>query len=559
MAIGRIAFASIPRKARVVATPRRPDYIVVGAGAAGCVVAGRLSEDPKVTVKLIEAGGSRRGLLTKIPAIAFLASVSKTRNWNFATEPVPGLNNRMLRWNQGRILGGSSSINGMIFMRGQAREYDIWRQMGCEGWSFSDVLPYFKKAETNARGSSEWHGGDGPMTIRPSRVDLPICDAFLAAVGEGGFPVVEDLHAGVSEGFGRYDTNIERGRRSSAATAYIDPALRRPNFSLVSDACATRLIIENGRVKGVEIARNGAREALYAEREVILSAGAINSAQLLMLSGIGPADHLASHGISVAHDAPEVGQNLRNHAAFRLAYTCSQPVTAYRYLEPIRGLGLLMQYGLAGTGALAESYVATGGFFRSDPALEVSDTIVVMSPALVTRGSIDSRIRDLFPHQHGFAVSVSLGRPQSTGEIRLRSDDPFAAPLIFPNYFQVESDMSALVKSVTKMRQMMRSSTIGKFIEEELEPGPSVGDDSTSIETAIRSNGGTYYHPSGSCRMGADPRAVVDPYLRVRGVDGLRVADNSIMPTALSACTHGPAIMIGERAADFILGARRGQ
>lgn len=535
-----------------VAARRSADYVVVGAGAAGCVVAGRLSEHADQSVVLLEAGGERRGLITKVPSTAFLASVSQTRNWNYVSEPVEALNGRRVYWNQGRILGGSGSINGMLYMRGHPREFDLWRQKGCVGWSGAELLPYFRKCETNARGAGEWHGDAGPIPIRPSQVDLPICEAFLEAMRAGGYPLVDDLNTGVVEGFGRYDTNIRGGKRVSTANGYIDPAMRRPNFGVICDALATRLVIEGGRVRGVEILRGGVRETVYAEREVILCGGAYNSAQLLMLSGIGPADHLAEHGIAVVVDAPEVGQNLRNHAAYRLAYSCSAPVTAYKYLSPWRAPLLALRYAATGGGPLGESYIATGGTFRSDPALELADMIVVMAPALVTRGVTGSSIRSLFPQMHGFAVSVSLGRPQSSGEVRLRSADPTAKPLLFANYFADPADMRAMVRAVRRMRELLRAPSIQRFVAAELEPGPDVGEDEAAIEADIRAKGGTFHHPSGTCRMGADERAVVDPQLRVRGVAGLRIADNSIMPTALSACTHGPAIMIGERAASLI-------
>lgn len=530
----------------------RADYVVVGAGAAGCVLAGRLAQDRGVSVILVEAGGSRRGMITRVPGTAFLASVSTERNWGFVTEPVPGLNGRRLKWNQGRILGGSSSINGMLYMRGQPREFDLWRQIGCAGWGHEDVLAAFRRAEHSTRGESEWHGVDGPMTIKPANIDLPICQAFLDALAQNGYPVVDDLNAGVVEGFGRFDTNIRRGERSSAATAYIDPVRRQDNFSVVDNALASRVVVEGGRATGVEVRREGVWQTIHADREVILCGGSINSPQLLMLSGIGPADELSAHGIKVVHDAPEVGRNLRNHAAYRLAYAVDEPITAYSYMRPTTAIGLGLRYLLTRGGSLGESYVATGGFFRSDPAMELSDMIVVMAPALVTRGAVGSSVRDLFPSRHGFAVSVSLGRPQSTGEIKLRSADPAEPPLIFPNYYAEQADMDAMVQAVRRMRDMMRTDTVARYITSELEPGTGVADDDASLEAEIRANGGTFYHPTGTCRMGVDPGAVLDPQLRVIGVEGLRVADNSVMPAALSACTHAPAIMIGEQAASFI-------
>ena len=528
------------------------DYIVVGAGAAGCVVAGRLAQTmPDARIALIEAGGARLGLLTKIPGTGFIASTSPRRNWNFQTEPVPGLNGRTLWWFQGRILGGSSSINGMLYLRGHSLEYDQWAQLGCHGWSFEQVLPYFKKAEANTRGANEWHGHKGPITVKPSQVDLPICEAFLAAVSEAGFAVVDDLNADVAEGFGRFDTNVADGRRASTAVAYVQPARRRGNLDLLSEAIAARIVIEGGRARGVEIVSAGLRETIVAEREIILCGGTVNSPQLLMLSGIGPADHLSRFDIPVVVDAAEVGRNLQNHPCYALRFACSQPVTAYKYLNPQAALGIALRYALSGAGPLGESYVATGGYMRSDPALAVSDTIVVMVPALVTRGGVGFRLADLFPERHGFTVMVGSGRPLSRGRVLLRSNDPTAHPRIFPKYFSEPEDLRALARSVGRMRDMMRGSAIRDLIEAELAPS-AISNDQAAIEEDIRARAATYFHPSGTCRMGSDPRAVVDPQLRVIGLQGLRVADASIMPAALNACTHAPTIMIGEKAAAMI-------
>ena len=529
------------------------DYVVVGAGAAGCVVAGRLSEMlPEARIALIEAGRERLGVTTKVPGIAFVASTFAKQNWNYQTEPVPALNGRRLSWFQGRIFGGSSSINGMLYLRGHSLEYDQWAQRGCQGWSFDQVLPYFKKAETNSRGAGEWHGDHGPMAVKQSRVDLPICDAFLAAAGEAGYPVVDDLNTDIVEGFGRIDTNIANGRRASTAMAFARAGRQRGNLDLLSESVAARIIIESGRAKGVEIIRRGARETIWAEREVILCGGTINSPQLLMLSGIGPADHLAQVGILVVHDAPEVGRNLQNHPAYSLRYACSQPVTAYKYLNPGAAIGMGLRYALTGGGSLAESYVATGGYMRSDPSLAVSDTIVVMVPALVTRRpEIGFHVRDLFPERHGFTVMVGSGRPLSRGHILLRSADPTMHPLIYPEYFSEPEDLHALMRSVQRMRNIMRGLAIRELIEAELAPGP-IANDETSIEADIRARCATYFHPSGTCRMGTEATAVVDPRLRVNGIEGLRVADASIIPAALNACTHAPTIMIGEKGAALI-------
>ncbi len=526
------------------------DYLVIGAGAAGCVVAGRLAE-ADARVILAEAGRGDQHPITKVPGTAFLASVSSERNWNFETEPMESLGGRKMRWNQGRILGGSSSINGMIYMRGHSREYDAWRQLGCDGWSFDEVLAHFRRSEGSARGTDAWHSSSGPVATRPSNTTLPICDAFLDAAREAGFPVVEDLNANVVEGFGRFDINVRGGRRISAATAYVTPIRNRTNFTLLLGSLALRILFEGTRAVGAEILRNGRRETIRVEREIVLCAGAINSPQLLMLSGIGPADHLRELGVPIIVDAPQVGSNLANHPAYQLKFACANPITAFSYTRPMTAVGLALRYALTRGGPLGESYVAQGGVFRTDPALDVADSIVVMAPALVTRGGVGARWRDLFPDRHGFGVSVSLARPRSRGTIRLRSADPTHYPAIQPNYLVDPQDARTLVRAVQIMRDMMRQPSICKHIACELAPG-DLEPGEAALETEIRQRLGTYSHPMGSCRMGGDASSVVDPQLRVRGVDGLRIADASIMPTPLAACTHGPTIMIGEKAASLI-------
>src|SRR6516225_3129580 len=346
---------------------------------------------------------------------------------------------------------------------------------------------------------------------------------------------------------------MANGRRASTAVAYVQPARRRGNLELLSATIAARIVIEGNRARGVEIIRNGVRETIWAEREIILCGGAVNSPQLLMLSGIGPADHLARLDIPVVIDAAEVGRNLQNHPSYALRFACSQPVIAYKYMNPRAALGIGLRYAVSRSGSLAESYVATGGYMRSDPALAVSDTIVVMVPALVTRGGVGFRLGDLFPERHGFTVMVGSGRPLSRGHILLRNADPTTHPRIFPEYFSEPEDLRALARSVQRMRDMMGAPAISVLIEGELAPGP-IANDRVSVEADIRARAATFFHPSGTCRMGAEPSAVVDPQLRVNGIEGLRVVDASIMPAALNACTHAPTIMIGEKGAALIAG-----
>ena len=395
--------------------------------------------------------------------------------------------------------------------------------------------------------------GKGRSRFGAPNPQLPICDAFLAAAGAAGFPVVEDLSGSdVLEGFGYYDVNIARGKRVSSASAFLRPARRRKNLTVLTGAPVKRVLVERGRAQGVELARGSSPETLRAAKEVILCAGAYNSPQLLMLSGIGPPDHLREFGIETRVPAPEVGRNLRNHPGYALRYTCSQPITAYRDMSPLRAVAAGVRYGLAGAGPLGETYVATGGFFKSDPSLEIADIIIVMAPGLTRRAVLGGKPWDMLPNQHGFQASVIVGRPQSRGEVRLRSSDPAAYPQISPNYFNDPQDMHTLVRAVRRLREMLTHPAISNVVSGELQPGSEVRDDDESLRAEIRARSMSASHPMGTCRMGSDDGAVVDPSLRVRGVEGLRVADLSIVPSPLCACTHGPGIMIGEKAADFI-------
>ncbi len=529
------------------------DYIVVGAGAAGCVVAARLSEDPSARVLLLEAGAADDSLSTTIPLLTFMASADAKRNWSFETEPIPELNGRRQVWSQGRGLGGSSSINGMIYMRGHPREYDAWN---CPGWSWAELEPHFKRSEGNSRGEGPWHGGDGPLKVRPSRLDLPICDAFIAALADDGCPAVEDLNAGVEEGVGRFDCNIDDGVRMGARRAYLTPAQNRANLTVQRDALALRIRFDGTRAVAVETLCGGDRRDFHAEREIILCGGALNSPSLLLASGVGPAAHLAEVGVEMVADAPEVGENLRNHPAHFDQYLCDAPVTAYSYMSPLAAMGAGASYLFARKGPLAEGFSTVGGFLRSDPSLEFADTIVVMIPSLLQRAAGASpRWWDLLPKRNGFMVATALGRTHGAGRLRLRSADPTAAPSIYPEFFNDPRDMSALVHSVQRVRRALRNDPIARYITN---PPPPGFDDEAAIETSIRGTAGSLSHPSGTCRLGADARAVVDLELRVNGVEGLRVADNSVMPNALNACTHAPAIMIGEKAASLIAGNRAG-
>lgn len=527
------------------------EYLVIGAGAAGCVVAGRLSEDRDARVVVVEAGPAHRNLLTRVPATAFLASIAEKTNWNFTTEPVPALGDRRLQINQGRIVGGSGSINGMLYSRGHSREYDQWRGLGCDGWGSTDVLACFRKAENSDRGVSYWHGADGPLPIKRSVIDLPICGDFLKAMAEAGIPTVDDLNADVLDGFGAADVNISRGRRVSTAAAYLEPARKRGNLTVISDGRATRIIVEGGRASAVELAHPAGTSMVRATREVIICAGAINTPHLLLLSGIGPSDELAAAGIPVVLDRADVGRNLHNHPSLALTYSLRDPISAFGYMRPDRALTMAARYLLNKSGPLAESYVATCGVFRTDSALDIPDATVVMLPALVQRASVGARYADVIARQHGFTVLPSLGRPASRGRVAIRSSDPAVRPAVFLDYYAEPEDMRAMVSIVQRVREAMRGTSIGRRIRAELQPGDAVNDSAT-VERAIRDHGGTFHHPAGTCRMGPDCDAVVDARLRVKGIAGLRIADASIAPTPLNASMHAPTIMIGEKAAAMI-------
>lgn len=533
--------------------PRECDYLVIGSGAAGAVVAARLSEDPDTRVVLLEAGPKDRSILSRMPGLGFAIGAHPSFNWGFATEPVASMNGRDLVFLQGRMIGGSSSINGMIYTRGHSREYDLWRQMGCEGWASDDVLTYFRKSEGNSRGEGTWHGGGGPLKVRPARPELPICEAFLEAAAASGYPVLEDLNRDTVDGFGYYDINVARGRRMSTARSYLNPAKGRENLTVVPEAQALRLNVENGRAVGAEISIHGRLQTIQAGREIVISCGAIKSPQLLMLSGIGPTDQLNALGIPVQHDAPRVGQGLQNHVCYRPQYVCNAPVTASGQTEPWNVLKAMARYAVSRTGPFAESYAPAGGFFRTDPALEMPDAQVVLLSALAPTsvGGSRFRIRDLLPQQHGFGMTIYQGSPHSRGAVSLRSADPMDAPKIDPEYFTDPRDMQVLLKAVGMMREMVRQPAIARYIDHEMMPGEAVVDD-TSLEADIRRNGATAYHQCGTCAMGLGDDAVLDPQLRVRGIVGLRVADTSVMPRIPNAALHAPAIMIGEKAAAMI-------
>ena len=531
------------------------DYLIVGSGAAGAIVAARLSENHDASVILLEAGGKNNSLLLRVPGLGFAAANHPKYNWGFEAEPSPAMDNRKLIWLQGRVLGGSSSINGMIYTRGHSREYDIWRQMGCEGWGSNDVLPYFKRLESFEDSNSRELGKEGPVSIRKAKPDLEICDAFLQAARDEGYPILSDMNSDVTEGFGFYDINAGTGRRMSAATSYLEPISKRRNLIVIPHAQVVKVLIENNSANGVEFFWKGKFRQLFAGKEVVLSSGAIKTPQLLMLSGIGPENELEKFGIKVKLNSPKVGKTLQNHVCYRPQYLCSAPISSSKHLQPLNILKAGMKYVFDKSGPLAETYAVAGGFLKTDKTLEVPDAQVVLLSALgpTKTGGAGYKIRDLLPDEHGFGLTVYQGSPRSRGSVTLRSPDPFDQPLITSGYFSDPYDMEVLKTAVKKMRKMMKQPAISQFIKKELAPGEDI-EDEKSLEKEIRRNGATAYHQCASCAMGPEDDSVLNEKLQVRGIDKLRIADASVMPRIPNAALHAPSMMIGEKAAALIKG-----
>jgi len=519
------------------------DYIIIGAGSAGCVLANRLSAGGRHQVLLLEAGGPDKKMEIPIPA-AFSKLFKTEVDWNYTTSPQEHLDGRTLYWPRGKMLGGSSSMNAMIYQRGNRLDYDRWAELGNEEWGYADLLPYFKKLENYTPGGDPaLHGQGGPVNVANLRDPNPISLAFVQATQELGYARNDDQSGAQQAGFGLYQVTQRGGKRESAATAYLKPALARPNLHVQTHALATRLSFEDQRCTGVVYQQKGEEQTASARREVILCGGAINSPQLLLLSGIGPGAHLQEIGIPLRVDLPGVGQNLRDHLATLVGFHCSQPVT----LEKAESLGNLLKYLLFKRGMLTSNVAEAGGFTTILPDSPQPDLQFHFGPTYFVNHGFDNP-----KSGQGFSIGPTLVYPKSVGYLALRSADPTDHPLIQPNYLSHPDDMTILVEGCKIARALAHTAALASYLQAEFSPGSQVtGDDDWAAY--IRANVETLYHPVGTCKMGTDPMAVVDSRLRVHGVDGLRVVDASVMPTIINANTNTPTMMIGEKGADMIL------
>ena len=533
--------------------PDRPfdetaDFVIVGSGSAGSVLADRLSADGENRVLVLEFGGRDDSVFIQMPAALSIPLNRRRYDWGLYTQPEPGLGGRRIHQARGKVIGGSSSINGMAWVRGNPGDFDQWAELGAKGWSHAEVLPYFRRAEDCARGEDAWRGSGGPVGIgNGNGMRNPLYRAFIEAGREAGYGVTDDYNGHRQEGFGPMEMSVRDGVRSSTANAYLKPALRRPNLSLRAGALTTRILFEGRRAVGVEYRHRGRTLRVRARREVLICASAFNSPKLLMLSGIGPADHLRELGVEVVHDLPGVGANLQDHLEVWIQHACNQRITLNGWLHPLGKFWIGARWLLTHRGLGASNQFESNGYIRSRAGLHYPDLqFHFLAGALAYDGS-----RAL--PGHGFQVHLGANKPRSRGRIRLQSADPLAAPDIRFNYLQEEADRVAFRRGIRLTREILAQPALAAYRGREVMPGPDVESDD-AIDAWVAAHAETAYHPCGSCRMGSDGNAVVDPECRVRGIEQLRVVDSSVMPALTNGNINAPTIMIGEKAADHVLG-----
>ncbi|NUU36929.1 choline dehydrogenase [Pseudomonas sp. C2B4] len=524
------------------------DYIIIGAGSAGCVLANRLSEDPATSVLVLEFGGSDRSVVIQMPSAFSIPMNTKKYNWRYETEPETYLNGRRIHCPRGKVLGGSSSINGLVYIRGHAYDFDEWETLGAQGWGYKNCLPYFKRAESYEDGGDSYRGQTGPLhTTNGNHMKNPLYGAWVEAGAEAGYIKTDDCNGFMQEGFGAMHMTVKNGVRCSTANAYLRPAMGRPNLTVITHAMTRQIILEGKRAVGIRYDHDGQTHEVYCNREVLISSGPIGSPHLLQRSGIGPADVLRKAGIEVRHDLPGVGENLQDHAEVYIQFGCKEPVTLNSKMDPLSKLLIGLRWLLFKDGLGATNHFEAGGFIRSDKGLRWPDIQFHFLPAAM-RYDGNKPIKG-----HGFMVLTGPNKPKSRGYVRVRSADPYEHPEIRFNYLQREEDREGFRRCIRLTREIIGQKAMDRFRDGEIAPGPLVQTDE-QIDAFVRENLESTYHPCGSCRMGEDDMAVVDSQLRVHGIAGLRVIDSSVFPTEPNGNLNAPTIMLAERASDLVRG-----